>query len=101
MRRKMASEYLRDVHGVVLSHATLAKLAVTGGGPRFYLDGRFPLYPQPELDSFAVERLGPMRSSTSEAFVGHRGDGGILRHEMACSSSPAGLILPRDRSRNA
>jgi hypothetical protein len=66
MRRKIASDYLLEVHGVSLSPATLAKLAVTGGGPRFFLDGRFPLYPQPELDSFAVARLGPIRSSTSD-----------------------------------
>jgi hypothetical protein len=66
MRRNVASEYLREVHGVSLSPATLAKLAVIGGGPRFRRDGRFPLYDPPELDTYAVARLGPLCSSTSE-----------------------------------
>ena len=33
LRRKQASEYLRERHGITLSPATLAKLAVVGGGP--------------------------------------------------------------------
>jgi hypothetical protein len=66
MRRSVASTYLREVHGVSLSPATLAKLAVLGGGPRFRRDGRFPLYDLPELDTYAVARLGPLCSSTSE-----------------------------------
>jgi hypothetical protein len=66
MRRRDASEYLATEHGVRLSTNTLAKLAVVGGGPRFRLDGRFPLYERPELDSFAAARLGPLRASTSD-----------------------------------
>ena len=34
MRRREASQYLQDQHGIRLAHATLAKLAVVGGGPR-------------------------------------------------------------------
>jgi hypothetical protein len=67
MRRKQASEYLFEVHGVSLSPATLAKLAVVGGGPSYRKDGPFPLYDQPVLDNYAVTRLGPLRTSTSEA----------------------------------
>jgi hypothetical protein len=66
MRRRDASEYLAAEHGVRLSINTLAKLAVEGGGPRFRLDGRFPLYERPDLDSFAAVRLGPLRASTSD-----------------------------------
>jgi hypothetical protein len=66
MRRREASEYLAAEHGVQLSANTLAKLAVVGGGPRFRLDGRFPIYDRPELDSFAAARLGPLRASTSD-----------------------------------
>lgn len=66
MRRNTASEYLLEVHGVQLSTATLAKLAVIGGGPGFRCDGRFPIYDQPVLDEFAVARLGPIRKSTSD-----------------------------------
>jgi len=66
MRRKMASQYLFEVHGVQLSPATLAKLAVIGGGPPFRRDGRFPNYDRPELDIYAEKRLGPLRRSTSD-----------------------------------
>jgi hypothetical protein len=66
MRRKVASEYLLEEHGVSLSPATLAKLAVIGGGPSFRKDGPFPLYERPALDTFAIVRLGPLRTSTSD-----------------------------------
>jgi hypothetical protein len=69
MRRKMASDYLREVHGVSLSPATLAKLAVVGGSPPFWKDGPFPIYGRPELDEFAAARLGPLRTSTSESLA--------------------------------
>jgi hypothetical protein len=67
MRRKMASEYLLEEHGIQLSPATLAKLAVIGGGPPFRLDGRFPIHDRDDLDVYAVKRLGPLRSSTSDS----------------------------------
>lgn len=66
MRRKMASEYLLEEHGVSLSPATLAKLAVVGGSPPFFKDGPFPIYDRDSLDAFAVARLGRLRSSTSD-----------------------------------
>jgi hypothetical protein len=66
MRRKLASEYLSEVHGISLSPSTLAKLACIGGGPLFEYDGRFPVYQPPNLDLFAVKRLGPLRRSTSD-----------------------------------
>jgi hypothetical protein len=67
MRRRELSEYLREEHGIVLSPATLAKLAVIGGGPEFQYDGRFPVTSPESADVFAQARLGPMRSSTSDA----------------------------------
>jgi hypothetical protein len=66
MRRKLASEYLFEEHGVSLSPATLAKLAVVGGGPPFMKDGPYPIYERPRLDTFATARLGPLRTSTSD-----------------------------------
>ena len=66
MRRKLASEYLAVEYGIQLSPATLAKLAVIGGGPPFRRDGRFPIHERVDLDVFAVERLGPLRTSTSD-----------------------------------
>lgn len=67
MRRREASQYLQEQHGVRLAHTTLAKLAVVGGGPPFRLDGRFPVYDREALDVFAGERLGPVLRSTSDA----------------------------------
>lgn len=67
MRRREASAYLLTEHGISLSTNTLAKLAcISSEGPRFRLDGRFPLYDRAELDAFAVRRLGPLRRSTSD-----------------------------------
>jgi hypothetical protein len=66
LRRKQASDYLRERHGITLSTATLAKLAVVGGGPAFRKDGPFPLYELDILDAFANARLGPLRTSTGE-----------------------------------
>jgi hypothetical protein len=65
MRRREASQYLLDQHGIRLAHATLAKLAVVGGGPPFRVDGRFPVYDRDSLDAYAQVRLGPLRRSTS------------------------------------
>jgi hypothetical protein len=70
MRRKQASEYLLEQHGVSLSAATLAKLAVIGGSPPFWKDGPFPVYGRDQLDQFAAKRLGKLRSSTSSTGTG-------------------------------
>lgn len=66
LRRVDASAYLRDNHGIVRSPATLAKLAVVGGGPRFQKVGRTPLYPVEELDRWAANLTGPLMTSTSD-----------------------------------
>jgi hypothetical protein len=67
LRRREVSRYLMDVWGIQLSVATLAKMAVTGGGPPFYKDGRFPIHDPDLLDDYARERLGALRHSTSDA----------------------------------
>ena len=66
MRRKLASQYLQEEHGVQLSPGTMAKQAVVGGGCPYRLDGRFPVYDRVDLDEYAVKRLGPRRHSTSD-----------------------------------
>jgi hypothetical protein len=66
LRRSEASSYLAQRHGIVRAPSTLAKLAVVGGGPKFYSAGRFPLYPLAELDSWAASISGPLRGSTSD-----------------------------------
>lgn len=66
LNRKGASQYLKEKHGIQRSPATLSKLAVIGGGPRFRKDGRTPLYPIEELDAWAAKKLSPVVGSTSE-----------------------------------
>jgi hypothetical protein len=67
MRRSEAAAYLSSICGLPIAAATLAKLASIGGGPRFHRAGRIPLYPSEELDRWAAERLGPLRTSTSDS----------------------------------
>ena len=66
LRRFEAAEYLRSTHGIHRTVGTLAKLAVTGGGPRFRVAGRTPLYDIAELDAWAESILSPTVGSTSE-----------------------------------
>lgn len=65
-RRKAASAYLLEKHGVSRKPSTLAKLAVIGGGPVMIYDGNIPLYPEDGLDAYADAVLSPPVRSTSE-----------------------------------
>jgi hypothetical protein len=65
-RRAEASSYLKEKWGIDRKPSTLAKLACIGGGPRFEVAGRFPLYTDPELDAWARSILSPLKSSTSD-----------------------------------
>ena len=65
-RRKDAARYLEERYGVG-SPSMLAKLAVFGGGPRFFKFGaRVVLYLETDLDSCMHARLGSGVTSTSE-----------------------------------
>jgi hypothetical protein len=66
LRRKAASQYLEEKYGIHRAPATLAKLAVIGGGPPFRRDGRIPLYSVDDLDRWATSRLGALMRSTSD-----------------------------------
>ena len=67
LRRDLAAAYVQRTYGYPCSRQWLAKLAVIGGGPRFYLAGRFPLYAPADLDSWAKGRIAGPVQSTSEA----------------------------------
>lgn len=54
LRRVEASHYLLNTWGISRTPKTLAKLAVTGGGPAYQKDGRFPLYTVESLDAGGV-----------------------------------------------
>ncbi len=66
LRRNEASIYLYENHGIRRAVGTLAKLAVVGGGPRFRVAGRIPLYAPDDLDAWAESILSPLVNSTSE-----------------------------------
>lgn len=66
LRRDEASQYLELAHGISLAPSTLATMATRGGGPAFQKINRTPLYPRSSLDEWAVEKLGDLRTSTSE-----------------------------------
>jgi hypothetical protein len=65
-RRKGASEYLERMHGISRTPKTLAKIAVTGGGPAMEYDGRIPLYTPASLDEYASRVLSGPVNSTAE-----------------------------------
>ena len=67
MRRDMAARYLADC-GVPRKPATLAKLAVKGGGPRFCKAGaRTCVYSRADLDAWVASILTGPVTTTSEA----------------------------------
>ena len=66
LRRNEASDYLLDRWGISRKPATLAKLACVGGGPRFRVAGRTPIYETDDLDAFAASITSPPVGSTSE-----------------------------------
>jgi hypothetical protein len=66
LRRSEASGYLNEIWRIPHSTATLAKLAVVGGGPEFRKAGRTPLYPQDGLDTYAQSRMSRRVRSTAE-----------------------------------
>jgi hypothetical protein len=62
LRRKAASEHLKQEHGVPVAPDTLAGMARYGDGPAFHRFRGIPLYPRDELDRWAKEQLGPLRA---------------------------------------
>jgi hypothetical protein len=65
-RRAEAAVYITGKYGFPCSRQWLAKLAVVGGGPRFRKAGRYPIYSPADLDDWALSRIGPVQSSTSD-----------------------------------
>jgi hypothetical protein len=67
--RRDAADYLLSKHGLVVSAEHLARLALTGGGPRFRLLAGRParaVYTEPDLDSWATTYLGPPVARVSD-----------------------------------
>ena len=66
LRRIEAARYLCEEWGIPRSPKTLAKHAVTGGGPAFRRAGRVPLYDIKDLDDWAREVLSPPATTTAQ-----------------------------------
>jgi hypothetical protein len=66
LRRKAASRYIKETHGIDIAPQTMARKAVQGGGPPFRKFGRYPYYEPDELDRWVISRLGGRRRSTSD-----------------------------------
>jgi hypothetical protein len=73
LRRVEAARYIQEKWGYPCSPLTLAKLAVTGGGPPFRKAGRYPLYDPSHLDEWVRSKLSRVVKSTSELGEGNRG----------------------------
>jgi hypothetical protein len=66
LRRDEAAAYIRDRYRLPCADKYLAKLAVTGGGPKFRKASRWPIYDRADLDEWAQSRISVKVSSTSE-----------------------------------
>jgi len=69
-RRKQAGAYLLSSYRFG-AEKSLAKLAVTGGGPEYHMAGQFPVYTLESLDYWAMSKIGSPVHSTSEARANH------------------------------
>jgi hypothetical protein len=84
LRRPEASRYLNEIWGIPHAPATLAKLAVVGGGPEFRKAGRTPLYPQDGLDTYAQSKMSRRVRSTAELDANKSGYLGDHRQDVEC-----------------
>lgn len=67
LSREVASDYLLKRWGIVQRPATLARKAVTGDGPDYFLAGRFPRYTISELDEWAQTLIRKPRHKSAVA----------------------------------
>jgi hypothetical protein len=65
LSRREASDFL-TTRGFRVAHATLAKLAVLGGGPTYEKFGRKPLYTEQGLLAWVASKTGAPQQHTSE-----------------------------------
>jgi hypothetical protein len=72
LRREEAARYVKEHWGLPCARATLAKLAVIGGGPVYRKAGRTPIYAPADLAIWAESRIGAPQSSTSDAPTAER-----------------------------
>ena len=98
LRRKAASKYLFDEHGVVRAPSTLAKYAVIGGGPIFQLLGRDPVYTPANLDIWVASQLSRPMRSTSDRDYSLRTCEELDTRPLGPSSASADGVMPSSLS---
>jgi len=57
IRRREASQYLFEVHGLQFAPDTLAKFACQGNGPEICFVNKIPFYRPTELDAWAKAKI--------------------------------------------
>jgi hypothetical protein len=67
LNRKQAAHYVNETWGMPCSYKWLAKLVVTGGGPKHWKWGRAVRYQPHELDAWVSARTSGPFASSNEA----------------------------------
>jgi hypothetical protein len=65
-RRQAVPDYLRQRWGIHVTSATMANYAVTGEGPVYRLVGKYAVYADEDLDSWAQSRITSPRRKASD-----------------------------------
>jgi hypothetical protein len=67
LSRRLAAKWVCENFGIRCSEKWLAKLAVTGGGPKYCKNGRAVLYRRDHLEAWVAGRIkGPWKSSSDQ-----------------------------------
>lgn len=86
LNRKLATDYLRQ-RGIKCGDSRLAHLAVTGDGPEFQYEGKFPIYTEEALDAWIESKLSaPVRSPSEAAAAASSEAAAALRKEQPSES---------------
>jgi hypothetical protein len=81
-------EQVRQVHDIQRAPGTLAKLAVTGGGPPFRRIGRIPLYAPGDLDAWVASKLTPPTSQAADKPTRRTDQGSVSRSAPLSPAAP-------------
>ena len=66
LRTAKAAEYLQAQSGGTYTEGTLTTYRCRGGGPRFRVLGRYPIYSTEDLDAWLAERTSAPVSRNAE-----------------------------------
>jgi hypothetical protein len=98
LRRGDAAKYVRERWGIPCATRTLAKIAcISSDGPEMHYAGRVPLYTIEALDTWASNKIGPPRRSTSDRSASDKSLEALSAPK--CSPDPhRKALVPGDRS---